>query len=253
MKKTFFILAMVIAAMSSCKKSDENKGGIFKGPETTVFHGKAWTWIQLNNSGIIERAAVSITDAALNSVTPPTGTGGGHTHENNVVLKFHPKADATIFRHVGLDWNPDGHPPVGIYNKPHFDIHYYMVSNEERLTFVDPAKLAASIPADYLPANYFGGDPVPTMGKHYVDVTSPELNGQPFTQTYILGSYDSKLVFLEPMITLDFLKTTTNFERLLPQPAKFQKSGYYPTKMRVTKENGVTNIILEGFVYRQAS
>jgi hypothetical protein len=128
-----------------------------------------------------------------------------------------------------------------------------MISSEERETHVDPVKLDAALTADYLPANHIGVDPVPTMGKHYVDVTSPELNGQPFTQTFIFGSYDSKLTFWEPMITLDFLKNTTNFERTIPQPAKFQKTGYYPTRMRVAKANGATNIILEGFVLRQAS
>lgn len=103
---------------------------------------------------------------------------------------------------------------------------------------------------------HVGADPVPTMGKHWVDVTSPELNPnnpQPFTQTFIYGSYDSKVVFYEPMITLDFLKTTANFERLIPQPAKVQQSGYYPTKMRVQKQGNAVSIILEGLVYRTAS
>jgi hypothetical protein len=253
MKKLFLFAIAAGTLFGSCKKNDEN-GGIFKGPETAVYHGKAWTWIQLNSDGNPERVAISIDDAALNSVTAGTGTTGGeHHHDNNVVVKFHPRADVTIFNHVGLDWNPDGHPPVGIYDKPHFDFHYYMVSPEERNTFIDPVKLDLSVPADYLPANYFGGDPVPQMGKHYVDLTSPELNGQPFTQTFIHGSYDGKIKFLEPMITLEYLKNTTSFERTLPQPAKFQKAGYYPTKMRIEKANGVTNIILEGFVLRQAS
>jgi hypothetical protein len=55
------------------------------------------------------------------------------------------------------------------------------------------------------------------------------------------------------MITLEFLKATTNFERSIPQPAKYQQSGYYPTKMRIQKAAQATNIILEGFVYRTAS
>lgn len=253
MKKIILIVSAVIVGLASCKKDDDTKGGIFKGPEASMHHGKAWTWIELNNLGVIERAAISINEAALNSVPVGHGNGGGHQHDDNVILKFHPKAEATIFKHAWLNWNPDGHPPAGVYSVPHFDLHYYMVSSEERQTFVDPAKLDLALTADYLPANYIGIDPVPTMGKHYVDVTSPELNGAPFTQTFIHGSYDGKLVFLEPMITLDFLKTTTNFVRTLPQPAKFQKSGYYPTKMRVSKANGVTNIILEAFVYRQAS
>lgn len=255
MKKTFLFLMTAIVALTSCEKNNEDsQSGIFKGPETTVYHGKAWTWLQLDRAGNPEKVAISLNDDVLNTVKVGDGnTPGGHTHDNNVVLKFHPKIAGTIFDHAWLNWNPDGHPPVGIYNLPHFDLHYYMVSPEVRETYLDPAKLDASPAAAYLPQNYVGGDPVPTMGKHFVDVTSPELNGQLFTQTFIYGSYDSKVVFLEPMITLDFLKATNNFERALPQPAKFQKTGYYPTKLRITKSNGVTDIILEGFVLRQAS
>jgi hypothetical protein len=55
------------------------------------------------------------------------------------------------------------------------------------------------------------------------------------------------------MITLEFLKDNSNFERSIPQPAKVQKTGYYPTKMRVVKHDGVTEIILDGFVYRTQS
>jgi len=127
------------------------------------------------------------------------------------------------------------------------------VPTEERETYVDPAKLDASPEAAYIPANHLGVDPLPQMGKHFVDLAAPELNGQLFTQTFIFGSYDKKPIFWEPMITLEFLKNTTNFERSIPQPAKVMQTGYYPTKMRVTKDKGVTNIILEGFVKRQAS
>jgi hypothetical protein len=254
MKKTLFILLPAIAIFGSCKKDDHNLSGIFAGPPVKVFEGKAWTWIQLDITGKPERVAISITEAALNSVEHADhDPQAGHEHEHNIVLKFHPKADATIFKHAWLNWNPAGHPPPGIYDAPHFDLHYYTVSSEERETFLDPAKLDADLAPDYLPANHLAVDPVPAMGKHYVDLTSPEFNGQPFTQTYVYGSYDSKFVFVEPMITLDFLKATSNFERFIPQPAKFQMAGYYPTKMRITKVEGVTNIILEGFVLRQAS
>ena len=107
---------------------------------------------------------------------------------------------------------------------------------------------------DYIPANHLAGDPVPMMGKHWVDLTSPELTGQaPFTQTFIYGTYDAKVVFYEPMITLNFLKTTTEFERPIPQPVKFKASGYYPTKMKIKRKRGTTEIVLDGFTYRQAS
>jgi len=91
------------------------------------------------------------------------------------------------------------------------------------------------------------------MGKHYIDAASGELNGQTFTQTFLYGSYDAKVVFYEPMITLDFLKNTAHFDRSIPQPTKFEKAGYYPTKMKVQKRNGQTEITLYEFVKRQAS
>lgn len=254
MKKNLFLLLTTIAVFSSCRKDDHTSFGIFEGPSIKVFEGKAWTWVQLDRAGKPERVAVSITEAALNSAEHAEhDPKPGHEHENNIVLKFHSKVDSTIYKHIWLNWNPAGHPPPVIYDKPHFDIHYYTVSSEERETFLDPVKLNADIAADYIPVNYAGGDVVPAMGKHYSDLTSPEFHGQPFTQTIIYGSYDRKFVFLEPMITLEFLKATTNFERPIPQPEKFQMAGYYPTKMRVTKEKGVTSIILEGFVLRSAS
>jgi hypothetical protein len=254
MKKVFFLLLSSAMVLASCEK-DKNNDNVFKGPVVQVHGGKAWTWVKLDSQDRPESIGISLDDKALNSVPGPDGSGHmEHDESNNFVLKFHPKADATPFKHVWLNWNPNGHPPVGVYNKPHFDVHFYTVTSAERETFVDTAKLNKNIAASgYIPANHLGVDPLPQMGHHYVDLASPELAGQPFTQTFIFGSYDTKPVFWEPMITLEFLKNTTNFERPIPQPAKYDKTGYYPTKMRVTKQNGVTNVIFEGFVLRQAS
>jgi hypothetical protein len=55
------------------------------------------------------------------------------------------------------------------------------------------------------------------------------------------------------MITLNFLKQNGNYERSLPQPAKFKTGGFYPTRLKIKKQNGTTEIILDGFVERQAS
>lgn len=248
----FFLILSAATIFASCEKGN-NANNVFKGPEVKVYDGKAWTWIKFDTNNKPEQLAIAITDKALNSAMPGDGTNHGHDMSNNFVLKLHPKAETTPFKHVWLNWNPNGHPPANVYTKPHFDLHYYMVSSEERETYVDSAKLEADPAAGYVPANHLGVDPIPQMGKHFVDLASPELSGQPFTQTFIFGSYDRKLIFWEPMITQEFLKKTSNFERPIPQPAKFEKAGYYPTKMRVVKENGVTNVILEGFVERQAS
>ncbi|MEJ7680301.1 MAG: hypothetical protein WKG06_21090 [Segetibacter sp.] len=117
---------------------------------------------------------------------------------------------------------------------------------------IDTAKLNSNVASEYLPQNYVPNPPVPQMGKHFIDVTSSELNGHPFTRTFIYGTYDRKVTFYEPMITLAFLKANANFERSIPQPVKYKKAGYYPTEMRVIKHDGLTDVILDGFVQRQA-
>ena len=89
------------------------------------------------------------------------------------------------------------------------------------------------------------------MGAHWVDVTSPELNGQPFTQTFLMGSYNSKVIFYEPMITEEFIRSHNSYQRAVPHPEKVQTDGYYPSKMRVeTMQDGTVNIILEDFGFR---
>lgn len=245
--KKILILITTATLLFSCKKN-EDKAGTFAGPDASLFQGKGKSWVILDGSGNVQQLGISIDDAALNSL-PATGD------ESEVTLALNPAAKAaTPFDHIEVGWNPNGHEPAGIYDKPHFDFHFYMVSETEVEAAIDNAKLNADPAADYLPQNYVPGPPVPQMGKHFIDVTSPELNGQLFTQTFIYGTYDSKVTFYEPMITLSFLnQTATSFERTIPQPAKFSKAGNYPTKMRITKHGGLTDIILDGFVARQAS
>jgi len=258
MKKIGMLLLAVAVIVSSCKKDNDDKAGIFKSPEVKVHDGKAWTSVKINKRGDPEQLAITIDDAALNSL--PIGGEGGHDHSdgNNWILKFHPKASVIAFDHAGLDWNPAGHEPEPIYGKPHFDFHFYMISPEAVAAIppyeTDSLKFKNWPAPDYFPVNYFNaGGGVPQMGAHWIDLTSPELNGQPFTQTFIYGSYDGKVNFYEPMITLEFLKNNSNFERNIPQPAKVQKSGYYPTRLRVVKHDGLTEIILDGFAYRVQS
>jgi len=259
MKKILFF-ALAAIAFTSCKKDYvEERNGIYKGPVVKVYEGKAWTWIKIKNNGDPEKLAVTLTDAALNSV-PAAGDGHGHEHgdENSWILKFHPKAAVTPFNHLGMGWNPMGHDPFPIYGKPHFDFHFYMITPQQVDAippyYVDSLTFKNSPAPQYFPAAHINpGGGVPKMGAHWVDVTSSEFNGQSFTQTFIYGSYDGKVTFYEPMITLDFLKNNNNFQRSIPQPAKVQKTGWYPTKLRVVKHDGVTDIVLDEFVYRVQS
>lgn len=255
MKKLLVLAIAAAGILQSCKKDDFNPE--LRGPEVKVHGGAAWTSVKITPDRKPVSMSVKINDKALNSV--PVGDGhGGHYDDNHFTLKFHPQAPVAPFNHVGMGWNPTGHEPEQFYGLPHFDFHFYIPEPAVIAAIppydVAPAKFDNWPAAEYFPVNYINpGGGVPQMGAHWVDVTSPEFNGNIFTQTFIYGSYDGEVTFYEPMITLEFLKNTTSFVRSIPQPAKVQKSGYYPTKMRVVKEKGVTSIILDEMVYRQAN
>lgn len=256
MKQIFLVTIALAGLFTSCKKEDKPGNRIFKGPEENFQMGKAYTWYEVDAQDKPLKISVNVNDAAWNSLS--TGhDGGGHQHQDHATLKFHPKVDANLFNHVSLGWNPHGHEPEFIYGLPHFDFHFYNVS---------PAAVAAIPPyevdstgfldlpaAHYLPPTYFyAGGGVPQMGTHWLDFTSSELNGSAFTQTFIYGTYAGKVTFMEPMITKAFIEANPSFTRSIPQPAKVQKTGYYPTKLRFVRNNGSRDFILEDFVYRIA-
>jgi hypothetical protein len=251
-------LSIAMLMFVACKKDPKENKDVFNGPEVNMGNGKAWAWVKLDAQQKPQALGISFTPSAL--VNLPQG-GEGHAHESNFILKLPAQKSLTPFDHIGLNWNPNGHEPENIYGLPHFDFHYYMESE----AYVDAIPLYEQAPADFdnaPAAHYFHPDYMglpggaPKMGKHWVDVTSPELNPQNpaiFTETFIMGSYKGKQLFYEPMITKQFIEAQTNFEKAIKVPAKFERDGYYPTKYRIVKTSKTIDIILEGFVLRQKS
>jgi hypothetical protein len=247
-------IILLLAAAAFLFAFNSNKTKSFKSSNVQVHGGKAWSTVTLNSDGSPAQLSLVLDDKTLSSL-PMHGSGHGHAPENDFIIPLHKKAsEATPFKFVMLNWNPNGHEPDGIYDLPHFDVHFYMTKPGEVMNYTDTVKIDHRLPAvDYFPAKHVAAIGIPKMGKHWIDVTSPELNGKKFSETFIYGSYDSKVIFYEPMITLDFLKKTTSYQRQIPVPSKFQETGYYPTKMRVNKHDGVTEVTLDGFVKRKAS
>jgi hypothetical protein len=191
---------------------------------------------------------VAVDSAALEGL-PSTGTP--------VMLRLElPKLAPAPYQFVMFDWNSHGHEPEGVYNLPHFDFHFYTTSEEEVAGIVptDPdfASDANDVPVgDFVPQFYSvlagPGDPpsavaVPQMGVHWIDVRSPELQGvfgnpggfQTFTRTFIYGSWDGRLTFLEPMITRAYLLTHPEEIVPIPQPARYPQAGWYPSAYSIS-------------------
>lgn len=213
------------------------KSTTYYGAAKPLGDGVVRTWVTVSKGGTPTAIGVSMSEKALNGL--PQGDGhqqDGH-HPYETVLDFPKAAALTPFKLVTLDWNPHGHEPEQVYGKPHFDFHFYMISDELRKTIpgLEPTELDQTPPAPaYLPADYVMlPGRIPAMGTHFIDVTSPELHGSPFTKTFIYGGYQGEVIFYEPMITLDYIASKPQATIPIKQPAAFQKEGYYPQSYRV--------------------
>jgi hypothetical protein len=145
-----------------------------------------------------------------------------------------------------------------VYTHPHFDVHYYLVTPEQRnaMTPADPsfAAKAAVVPsAAETPAGY-AADPqgIPRMGTHWTDRSSHEFHGSPFTNTMVYGFYEGKMIFLEPMMTKAFLETQPDETNDIAVPAQYPGPGAYPTSYRVRFDNATSlyRVELLSFVER---
>lgn len=246
------LLGLAFMAFTSCEKEDPNDPSgpqTLFGPTVSLGNGTAGTYVVQDENGDPMTVGVVLTADALENLPEAM---------QNFVLQLPENAGSDFYTHVLLDWNPQGHEPPGIYDLPHFDLHFYIISNEDRMNIgpEDLAKFANAPDAEYVPTDYFmieGG--VPQMGAHWLDGTAPELSGSVFTKTFIWGSFDGEFIFWEPMITREYLLTHPDEEVTVKQPAGYEKAGWYPTKYKVAFSSMGDDymIALDGLTYHEAT
>jgi hypothetical protein len=188
--------------------------------------GTVRSWVRLDAQGKPTALGATFSGAALIRL-PSSGT--------EIVLRLPAEPPVSPFDHIGINWNPNGHPPTGVYTHPHFDVHFYLVTVQERNQITSTAKMYAMPDADFIPQDYElnpnSGDR--RMGSHWWDVNASERQGHTFEMTFIYGFYNGAVVFLEPMVTLSYLKTQPTFTAPVKQPLSWQKPGLYPTEYQI--------------------
>jgi Domain of unknown function (DUF5602) len=221
--KLLFASCVVVAAIFACKKTDSTPATEFYGDAVTLGGGTAKTYYRTDATGNPTEIGIAISDAAM-SALPKSST------ENSMPLPAEAQAK-TPFKFVLLDWNHAGHEPAKVYDVPHFDVHFYITTDADRLKINPSDATTALPPADgYLPQPTLSTGVVPQMGNHWVDLTSPELNGGKFTNTFIYGSAYGKVIFYEPMITPEFMKSSPHSHNVIKQPQKYPTTGYFPSE-----------------------
>jgi hypothetical protein len=247
-------------AATACEECQLNKAGTYLGQFTLLGNGTVRTWVKLDGKKRPLSLGVTFSESALTGLSE-TGMGPKEMPMVPYTLALPKEAKATGFDHVGLDWSPKGHLPNGVYNVPHFDVHFYLVPKSDlaRITAVGKDKAVAGKKpvAKFMPAGYIlpPDTEVPMMGAHAIDAAAPELRGQPFTQTFIYGYYNGTMNFMEPMITKAYLETKPNFTTKLKLPAAYPKAGWYPTRYSIRHDpvRQEYTVALEGLTYRSGA
>ncbi|MGN7722066.1 DUF5602 domain-containing protein [Chitinophaga sp. 22620] len=240
-----------LGLITACHKDDDNdekpEQGIFYGNTVNVGNGKARSFISHTDEHSRMELGIIMSAAALQGLS---------ANEQEFELDL-PKeaAGLTPFDHIALGWMSHGHPDP-VYHHPHFDIHFYMISKAEQET-ISPDKPEMGLLPDpvFLPEQYINPDVtgVPKMGRHWVDATGPEFKpGGKFTTAFLMGTYNRKVVFWEPMITREYLATKPDTVMAIPQPKSFQQQGHYPTRyeIRFNQQKQEYRILLSGFEHR---
>ncbi len=268
LSKLFLIFAVTagLAFLQSCEKESflqeastdiladvelKNADGTrtFYGPATSIGKGVARAWVKEDANGNPVEVGLDLTEKALENLP----------HEMaNFVLPFHKNKGKHFYDHVYLGWGPMGHEPPGVYDLPHFDVHFYITTSAEREA-IGFSPFSVPVDPKYAPPAYLLADPVvPQMGSHWIDLLAPELDpasGKIFDHVYILGSHEGEFIFWEPMITLDFLLSKPNITVPVRQPSEWQRDGWYATAYRVkySDKPGTYTIALTGLTWRSGS
>ncbi|SFM21896.1 DUF5602 domain-containing protein [Marinobacter zhejiangensis] len=207
----------------------------FTGTPVAVGDGTAHVMVTTNDMNEPASVSVVLTKNALQGL--PEIQGDQVAWE--FTLPLPENGPNTGYQNVVLDWNPVGHPPEGVYSVPHFDVHFYLIGDEEReaITFQgegnEPA-LSAPDP-QLLPDGYVipPDTAVDQMGVHALDPGGEEFQGQPFSHNIIYGYYKGQLIFIEPMLSLALLKSLPDITATVPRPERYSFPGWYPATYRI--------------------
>jgi hypothetical protein len=209
-------------------------------PNVKLFGGAISSYAKLDAKGSVLEAGVVVPMGVIERA--PKKMDMDAPIKADAVLEF-PEVvrKITFLNHLGLFWNPMGHPPMERYGVPHWDFHFFTIQPKEaaaidckNLAQGDPKAVAQgwlpSVPPN-APAKDFC---VPLMGFHSAPVTEFKAPGQlkdgAFDKVMLGGYYAGQYVFVEPMVAQTLLQKRQSFSLPVPVPSSLGSKTLYPTR-----------------------
>ena len=256
------------------------------GAPSSLGNGTVASYAEFDESGAPKAIGVVFSAAALDAL--PAAPSDGHRcfdANNDGVIDLATECSAwhervlpvptevgrrpdVPFKWALLNWNPRGHIPPGVFDVPHFDVHFYIEPIENvfaiqrgncgpEMVRCDQFALARKpMPGNYVPQNFQDlGLVAPAMGNHLVDPADHVFHGEKFKRHWIYGAYDGRVIFYEEMVDLGYMQSKPEACFPIQSPAAVALTGYYPTRscIRYAAGKGEYTVSMEDFVLRQAS
>lgn len=237
-RRPFLILATAAAtALAAGSALAEGKSATYEGKAARIGNGTAHTVVRTDAGGKPASISVVFTPGMLDGL-PKAAKGADPDFP--YLLPMPMMGPKTVVDHVVINWESAGHPPSHVYDVPHFDFHFYLVSRAAQMQVAfkdenDSGDPSQQPPAALVPVGYImpPGTAVPQMGVHAINPSASEFNKQPFTATFIYGYYNKQQTFIEPMASLAYLKSKPSFSAPVARPASYSKPGAYPSAYSV--------------------
>ena len=230
------VLSMTLVACSGAGEQAPAEPVLVQGPCAQVHGTDICTWGETVGENVVAFGATIPIGVVANA--PEDAPMSWPPVANAVIALPAAVESATGFSHMTVFWEHHGHPP-GPYLTPHFDFHFYGVSQAEReaIDCVDttkPAELAAGYALPDVTIPELGDLPglcVPTMGMHSLpetELNSPDI----FQKTMVVGYTLGRPIFIEPMITAATLNARQTFTLDVPTVPGWPATGRYPASFQ---------------------
>jgi hypothetical protein len=285
-KGSTLLVALALPALVGCATTtSEPQASRNLGWSARLGNGSATSYAEIDPQGTPKAIGVIFSADALDGLPTQPDNHRCHARTKDGAIDASTKCQPSVehvlplpdavarrgdiaFKWVLLNWNPHGHIPPGVYDVPHFDVHFMMAPIAE-IFAIEPGPCGPefvrcdqfrigkkALPSNYVHADYRDVDAVvPAMGNHLIDLTGPEFNKQPFTRSWIYGVYDGKVIFYEEMVTRAHLLNKPNTCVPVKTPKAVATRGYYPTVSCIRHDvaSGEYTVSMERFVLREAA
>ncbi|GLZ36293.1 hypothetical protein Lesp02_84800 [Lentzea sp. NBRC 105346] len=242
------LAAVAVAACAPSRASTNANGEMTVLGETAALGlGIATPYVIVDKKGDPVEIGVRLTEKALDGL--PQGDA-----PSMYVLEFPEEAAKTPVKNLMLNWYPKGRKPAELFGEPQLAFHFYTIDHNEAMGInpkAEPAKASRLLDPKYVAKDFIAepGDPVektvPSMGLHWLDSTREFGPGKPeFSEVFVYGSFDAKMIFLEPLATRKYLLTKPQLTADVKQPESVQKDGFYPTKYSIRWDDKLQSYVI---------